>query len=233
MAGERTRCSSHPRPHLLDALLVLGRGLGAAVERRDGGEEPLLEPHRLLGVLLPFIPREERREEGEGRHARPPPAGLAPRRRRGERDARPSPPPGAPRRRGNVGAGGDAGAAGDSWRRERCAGRARKGERERGGRHGTARRRVGFLRAICGGSRGGATAISRRRRRAFFEWWIERAARGVGLSSSPPWPRPGRGACRGGAQGGVVRPGVLNLTVRIIFNVKENNSVINWPAIPE
>ena len=156
MAREKTRCSSPPCPHLLDALLVLGRGLGAAVERRDGGEQLLLEPHRLLGVLFPFIPREERREEGEGRHARPPPAGLAPRRRRGERDARPSPPPGAPRRRGKVRARGDAGAVA-GWRRERRAGRARKGERKRGGRHGRARRRVGFLRAICGGSRGGAT----------------------------------------------------------------------------
>jgi hypothetical protein len=74
--------------HLLDALLVLRSGLGAAFERRDGGEELLLQLLHLLAVVLPF-PREERWQEGEGRHAGPPPAVLAPDRcrRRGQREA--------------------------------------------------------------------------------------------------------------------------------------------------
>jgi hypothetical protein len=124
--------------HLLDALLVLWRGLGAAVEGRDGGEQLLLELLSFLGV----VPREERRQEGEGRHAGPPPAVLPPdmRRRRGQRVAWPSADAAeAQRRRGEV-AGRDGGAGtGGREQRQRGGGRAR----ERGERHGAAGRGTG------------------------------------------------------------------------------------------
>lgn len=164
--------ASFLRPHLLDALLVLGRGLGATFQWRDGVEELLLEPHRLLSVLLPLIPCEERRQEGEGRYACSPPAAAT--RGRGEREAWHSPALAAPRRRGKLGGGGGDDGAGAGGQRPRRSGRARDGERERGGRHGTAQHGTaargsggstsGIFACDCGGSRGARPCVISRRR---------------------------------------------------------------------